>query len=165
MNSTSWYHIVVCILLGAIIAGCQAELKPEVVREVKRLEPVISEEAGYTLEPRTVRAWVEDIEREAMAASHIVRLGDFQSILGMSISADGNTLVFSLAETAKDEMRDEKRVANLRSVQAKGGGITEITSGQWLDTSPALGPDDYLFFASDRLRKRSADIFRISIIF
>jgi len=41
------------------------KLEREVVREVKRLEPVISEEAGYILEPRTVRAWVEDIEREA----------------------------------------------------------------------------------------------------
>jgi Tol biopolymer transport system component len=137
-------------------------LQREMVREVERLEPVISEETGYTIEPRTVRAWAEDIEREVMAASHIVSLGDFQSILGMSISADGNKLVFSLAERVKDERGNEKTVANLRSIQTKGGGITEITSGQWLDTSPALGPDDYLFFSSNRLRKRSMDIFRIS---
>ena len=138
------------------------ELEREVVREVKRLEPVISERAGYTIEPRTVRAWAEDIEREVMAASHIVSLGDFQNILGMSISADGNTLVFSLAERVRDEMGNDKTVANLRSIQTKGGGITEITSGQWLDTSPVFGPDNYLFFASNRLRKRSMDIFRIS---
>jgi dipeptidyl aminopeptidase/acylaminoacyl peptidase len=161
MKSTSWYQIVVCVLLGAMIAGCQAELKPEVVREVERPEPKVTEE-GYTIEPRTVRAWVEDIEREAMAASHIVKLGDFQFILGMSISADGNTLVFSLAERLKDEKGDEKWLANLRSVQTTGGGITEITSGQWLDTSPVFTSNGYLFFASDRLRKRSMDIFRIS---
>jgi hypothetical protein len=139
------------------------ELEPNVVREVKRLEPVISEKAGYTVEPRTVRAWVEDIEREGMAASNIVKLGDFQYILGMTLASDGNTLIFSLGETVKDEQGNEKRVANLRSIQTRGGGITEVTSGQWLDTSPAISTNDSLLFCSDRLRKQSADIFRISL--
>lgn len=137
-------------------------LEPEPVREVERLEPVISEEAGYTIEPRTVRAWVEDIEREGMPASSIVKLGDFMSILGMSISADGNTLAFSLAEKVKDEGGNEKTIANLRSVRTSGGGITQITSGQWVDASPALGSDGFLFFSSNRFRKGAMDIFRIS---
>jgi len=137
------------------------ELKPEVVREVKRLEPVISEGSGYTIEPRTVRAWVEDIEREGMAASSIIRLGDFQSVLGMAISNDGQTLVFSLGEVVKDEKGKEKRTANLRSVSTKGGGITEITSGQWLDISPSFSADGFLHFSSDRLRKQRRDLFRI----
>ncbi len=138
------------------------KLKPEVVREVERLEPVISEEAGYTIQPRTVRAWVEDIEREGMPASSIVKLGDFMSILGMSISADGNTIAFSLAEKVKDEKGNEKTIANIRSVQTGGGGITQITSGQWVDASLALSYEDYLFFSSDRFRKGAMDIFRIS---
>lgn len=138
------------------------KLKREVVREIVKLVPVISEEVGYTIEPRTVRSWVEDIEREAMAASSIVKLGDLQSIAGMSISADGNTLVFSLAEEVKDEVGNEKRVASMRSIQVGGGGLTQITSGQWLDTFPTLSPDGYLLFCSNRLRKNSADIFRIS---
>jgi len=137
------------------------KLQREVVREVVRLEPEITEE-GYTIEPRTVRAWVEDIEREAMGASNIVKLGDSQSIAGMAISADGGTLVFSLAETVKDERGNEKKVASMRSIQTKGGGVTQITSGQWSDTFPTLSSDGYLYFCSNRLRKNSADIFRVS---
>jgi len=137
-------------------------LKPAKVREVERLEPVVSEEGIYKLEPRTVRSWIEDIEREGMAASSIVRLGDFQTIVGMTMSNDGNTLVFSLGEKVKDEKGKEKIIANLRSVPTKGGGIREITSGQWLDTWPSLSSGDYLYFCSDRLRKGKADIFRIS---
>jgi len=137
-------------------------LSPAQVREVERLEPVVSEEGVYKLEPRTVRSWIEDIEREGMAASSMVRLGDFQTILGMALSNDGNNLVFSLGERVKDEKGKGRIIANLRSVPTKGGGIREITSGQWLDTWPTLSSDGYLYFSSDRLRKDKADIFRIS---
>lgn len=138
------------------------ELRPEMVREVPRLETKITPEKGYTVEPRPARAWVEDIEREGMPASNIVRLGDRQTVLGMSLSPDGNDLVFSLGEIVKDENGNEKTTANLRAVPTKGGGIAEITSGQWLDNFPALGPDGSLHFCSDRLRPKRIDIFRIS---
>jgi len=137
------------------------KLRREVVREVERLEPQVTEE-GYVIEPRVVRAWVEDIEREAMGASNIVKLGGSQSIAGMAISADGGTLVFSLVEKIKDEQGKERQVASLRSIQTKGGGVTQITSGQWLDTFPTISSDGFLYFCSNRLRKNSADIFRVS---
>jgi len=53
-------------------------------------------------------------------------------------------------------------VASLRSIQTEGGGIAQVTSGQWLDTYPTLSSDGYLFFSSNRLRKDSPDIFRVS---
>ena len=138
------------------------QLNREVVREVTRFEVVISEE-GYTIEPRTVRAWVEDIERDVAAASSIVRLGANQSILGMTLSPDGNTLAFSLAEKIKNARGNEKTVANLRSVQVKGGGITQITSGQWVDANPAYAvTEEALLFNSNRMRPNRSDIFRIA---
>ncbi|MBD3333886.1 MAG: hypothetical protein GF355_00035 [Candidatus Eisenbacteria bacterium] len=138
------------------------DLKPEVVREIERLEIEVSDK-GFKIEPRSVRAWVEDIEREGMGPSSIVRLGDFQSILGMTISPDGKTLVFSLAEVVKDVGGNERTVANLRSVQSRGGGgVTQITSGRWVDADPEFTPTgEYLLFASNRLRKTGVDIFRI----
>ncbi len=145
------------------ITSVDVELKREMVREVQRFVPVISKDVGFTIEPRFVRAWIEDIEREGMAASSIVRLGQNQSILGMDISPDGKTIVFSLAELVKDIDRKEKKVANLRSIHTRGGGIAQITSGQWFDVYPSYdGDGDYLLFSSDRLRKSRPDIFRIS---
>lgn len=146
---------------GAVRADYFVTLKPAFVREVPAMQPEVSKE-GYRVRLRTVRAWVEDIEREGMPASSVVRLAENQHIMGMTISADGNTLVFSLGETVKDENGREKTVANLRAVIATGGGVTEITSGQWLDNYPALSQDGYLYFCSDRLRRGGADIFRVS---
>jgi len=136
-------------------------LNHEVVREITRLEEVISEK-GYTLELRTVRAWVEDIERDVAAASSIVRLGENLSILGMDISRDGTTLVFSLAENVKDERGQEKQIATLRSVSVHGGGITQITNGQFRDINPAFdSTGDAILFNSNRMRRHFADIFSI----
>lgn len=138
-------------------------LDKEVVKEVPKYVAVVSEERGYTLERRTVRAWVEDIEREGMAASSIVRLGDNQSIIGMTLSPVGNILYFSLAEPIKDEKGQEKVMANLRSINTGGGGITQVTSGQWLDTNPAVSLDgQYLVFNSNRIQTDKPDLFRIS---
>jgi len=140
------------------------ELKPEpeVVREVNRLEPVISEEKGYTVQLHTARAWVEDIEREGMASSSIVKLGDNQTILGMALSTDGNRIFFAIGETVKDENGAQKTTSNIRAVQTGGGGVIEITSGQWLDNYPTVGVDGALYFGSNRLRPNKVDIFRVS---
>jgi len=140
----------------------QIELRRELVREVPILVPTVTPQ-GYTIETATARAWVEDIEREAMGPSNIVKLAEGQDITGMAISADGNTLVFSLAERITDEQGNKKEVASLRSIQTKGGGITQVTSGQWRDTFPTLTSDANLLFCSDRLRQKKADIFRVSI--
>ncbi len=140
-----------------------AALNKEVVKDVEKYVVIVSEEKGYTLEKRVVRAWVEDIEREGMAASSVVRLGANQSIIGMSLSPDGKTLYFSLAEAIKDERGQDKDMANLRSVTTAGGGITQVTSGQWLDTNPTTTPDgQFLVFNSNRIQKDKPDLFRIA---
>jgi len=145
------------------------ELRRELVREIPILVPTITPQ-GYTIESGTARAWVEDIEREAMGPSNIVRLAEGQSIIGMAISADGGSLVFSLAEevgddrsSKRDDKGNKKNVASMRSVQTKGGGVTQVTSGQWSDTSPTVTADGNLFFCSDRLREKKMDIFRVPI--
>lgn len=138
-------------------------LDKEVVKEIPRYVLVVSADKGYTLETRQVRAWVEDIEREGMAASSVVRLGDRQSALGLALSPDGQTLYFSLAEEIKDAKGQNKVMANLRSVRTTGGGITQVTSGQWLDANPACSADGkYIVFNSNRIQSDKPDLFRIS---
>lgn len=140
-----------------------AVLDREVVREIPQYVLIVSADRGYVLETRQVRAWIEDIEREGMAASSVVRLGDRQSVLGMSMSSDGQTLYFSLAEQIRDQQGRERTMANIRSVRAVGGGITQVTSGQWLDANPSTSPDGrFLVFNSNRITSDKPDLFRIS---
>lgn len=178
----------VFVLSIALLASCaETPKRPDRVKEVKRLEGTISAK-GASLEARSVRAWVEDIERDVAAATQVHRLSENQSIIGMSISADGEQLVFSVGEeiapngqrspgsgenaAKRDENGKEqesgnpskttKIVANLRGLRTKGGGITQITTGQWLDLTPAFGPGANITFASNRVRRSGMDIFRIS---
>ena len=54
-------------------------------------------------------------------------------------------------------------MANIRSVRAVGGGITQVTSGQWLDANPSTSPDGrFLVFNSNRITSDKPDLFRIS---
>jgi len=138
------------------------ELRRELVREIPILVPTITPQ-GYTIEAGTARAWVEDIEREAMGPSNIARLAKGQSIFGMSISADGSSLVFSLAEVVTDDRGNTKNVASMRSIPTRGGGVTQVTSGQWSDSSPTVTAEGNLYFCSDRLRGKKLDIFRVPI--
>lgn len=160
MNKRRLCGITVCVLVAVVVSGCPGPTETR-VRIVRTPAPNITP-AGYAITLRSVRAWVEDIEREGMPASSLVKLGDNQSVLGMTISADGNTLVFSLGEVVRGEDGRQTAVANLRSVRTEGGGMTELTSGQWLDTDAVLSPDGHVYFSSDRLRKFGRDIFRIS---
>lgn len=137
-------------------------LDKEVVKKIPRYVLVVSADKGYTLETQQVRAWVEDIEREGMAASSVVRLGGRQSALGLALSPDGQTLYFSLAEEIRDARGQKKVMANLRSVQTTGGGITQVTSGQWLDANPTCSADGkHLVFNSNRIQSDKPDLFRI----
>jgi dipeptidyl aminopeptidase/acylaminoacyl peptidase len=139
------------------------KLDKEVVKEIPKFVVVVSEEKGYTPERRTARAWVEDIEREGMAASSIIRLDENKSISGMTLSPDGTTLYFSLVEPIRDEKGQEKITANLRALLAGGGGLTQVTSGQWLDANPTCSEDgQYLIFNSNRIQNNKPDLFRIS---
>lgn len=138
-------------------------LDKQVVKEIPKLVVVVSEEKGYVLEKKNVRAWVEDIEREGMAASSIVRLSENQSVIGMDLAPDGKTLYFSLAESLKDENEKIKDIANLRAVLTTGGGIIQVTNGQWLDHTPTCSKDGlYLIFSSNRIQNDKPDLFRIS---
>lgn len=153
------------VTLDSRFAGdtIKVQLEREVVKEIGKYVLVVSEDQGYTLELRMVRAWVEDIEREGMAASSIVRLSENQSVLGMALSPDGDTLYFSLAEPIQDEKGQEKVMANLRSIKSSGGGVTQITSGQWLDANPTCGEEgQFLLFNSNRIQSDKPDLFRIS---
>jgi tricorn protease-like protein len=144
-------------------SAIRTTLDREVVKEVPRYVLVVSAEKGYTLETRNVRAWVEDIEREGMAASNVVRLAEQQSVLGLTMSPDGHNLYFSLAEPIQDEKGKGKVMANIRSVRDIGGGITQVTSGQWLDTNPSCSLDGkHLFFSSNRIHFDKPDLFRIN---
>ncbi|MBI4881310.1 MAG: PD40 domain-containing protein [Planctomycetes bacterium] len=138
-------------------------LEPEVVKEIPRHVLVVSPEKGYALETKRVRSWVEDIEREGMAASSVVRLGEGQSALGLTMAPDAQTMYFSLAEEIKDAQGREKIMANIRSVRVTGGGITQVTSGQWLDANPCCSADGrHLVFNSNRMQFDKPDLFRIS---
>lgn len=145
------------------LKSISVDLEKEVVKEIPRYVLVVSADKGYTLETRSVRAWVEDIEREGMAASSVVRLGERQSLLGLSMSYDGQTIYFSLAEPIQDAQGKEKVMANIRSIRTAGGGITQVTSGQWLDANPVCSADGkYLVFNSNRIQFDKPDLFRIA---
>jgi Tol biopolymer transport system component len=154
---------VIAIKYSDTQQAVKVTLDKEMVKEVQKYVVVVSEDKGYILEPRKVRAWVEDIEREGMAASSIVRLAENQSIIGMTLSPSGETLYFSLAEPIKDERGEEKVMANLRSINSTGGGVTLVTSGQWLDANPTITADGkFLIFSSNRIQNNKPDLFRIS---
>lgn len=138
-------------------------LEREVVREIEKYVVELTEDQGYVIRTKRVRAWIQDIEREGMAASIIVKLNDNQSIMGMAMSADGQTLYFSLAEAVLDAANKDKVMANIRAISAAGSGITQITSGLWLDTNPSCTSDGrYIVFNSNRFKVDKPDLFRIA---
>lgn len=162
-SRTGYETKTVTIRSDEVRTSVEVTLEKEVVKEIPRYVLVVSADKGYTVETRQVRAWIEDIEREGMAASSIVRLGERQSALGLALAPDGQTLYFSLAEEIKDDKGQDKVMANLRSVRTSGGGITQVTSGQWLDANPACSADSkYIVFNSNRIQSDKPDLFRIS---
>jgi len=138
---------------------------PEVTQRVKDIPQIVlvSDSTGWAPKRELRRATLEDIEREGTAASSILRLGPNNSILAMTQSPDGQTLYFSLAEEIIDLNGEKRFVANIRSIRSTGGGITEVTSGQWLDAEPSCSRDgSYLVFSSDRIHIGKPDLFRIA---
>ncbi|MCG7853065.1 MAG: hypothetical protein MIO92_11145, partial [Methanosarcinaceae archaeon] len=137
-------------------------LTKTVVKEIEKLVLAVTPD-DYKLVVRKVRAWVEDIEREGREASSVLRFGGNQYPLGMTISPDGSILYFAVAETIQVAQGQDKSMANLRAVSTSGGGITQVTSGLWLDASPACSGDGkYLFFSSNRMQLDRPDIFRLA---
>jgi tricorn protease-like protein len=124
---------------------------------------VVDPEQGPVIQTRRVRAFEEDIERDGVAASKIVQLGEGLYIGGMGISCDAAQLVFGVVDRATDESGVPVEYANIRAVNTGGGGISQLTTGRWMDIDPSFSVDGrYLYFASNRLRNRGLDLFRIS---
>lgn len=156
----------ISVLGGFLLSGCAVN---QSVRVVDRLETTFSNEAGAVLETRRVRAWVEDIERDTSAASLVVRVGDQQTLHSLSVSPDSNTIVFSLIEQVQKQQEQSglggsgtRHSATLRSVSTQGGGISQLTTGRWLDLRPTFGPPGFITFDSNRTNPTGRDLFRIA---
>lgn len=76
------------------------------------------------------------------------------SIFDLSLSPDGEKVIFS---TLRDLYRSSLWILNL-----KNGTVKQITSGQYLDTSPVFYTDDEILFISNRIDDES-NIFRMKL--
>lgn len=158
--------LIFLTLLSVILCGCASNSS---VRTVKRYESEISKD-GLTVSTLRVRAWVEDIERDVAAATLVSRVADGQSIGGLTLDSSNERVVYSVIE---ELLGDEKTaaakvtgdfVSTLRGIPVNGGGVSQITTGRWLDTFPNYGPEGYITFASNRIRPDGFDIFRVSSV-
>ncbi len=132
-------------------------------QEVEKAEVVVDPTRGLLVEMRRVRAFEQDIEREGMPASKLVTLEEGMGIGGLTVSPDGGRIAFAVIQRGRDEHGDPVEFSSLRAVSTAGGGITQMTTGRWMDLDPSFSPDGtHLFFASDRLRNDHLDLFRIN---
>ncbi len=139
------------------------EMERAPFQDVEKAEVVVDQKQGLTIQYRTVRAFREDIERQGISVSKIVQLGRGMSIGGLTVSGDGTRVAFGVVEEARDQKGNPVRFSNIRSIHTSGGGITQVTTGRWLDIDPCFSLDGgHLYFASNRLRNNGLDIFRIS---
>lgn len=146
---------------GARVLQLNLERAP--YEEVEKAEVEIDPLKGLVIRMRLVRAFEEDIERDGTPASTIASLGRDMWFSGLSVSPDGERLAFAVVERGTDEKDNILEYSNLRAVSTHGGGITQITTGRWMDLDPCFDPDGkHLYFASDRLRNGGLDLFRIS---
>lgn len=140
-----------------------AKLEKQEVKEIEKLIIEVSESKGYSIKRTKARSWDKDIEREGMAPTRILLLKDNQSISGMTLIPDDTKLYFSLAEIVLDDRNNEKVVSNLRAITTSGGGIAQITSGQWIDSQPTCSSEGkFIIFSSNRLQHDKSDLYRIT---
>ncbi len=131
--------------------------------DIEKAEVVVDPEEGLVVRYRLVRAFQEDIERQGVNVSSVVKLGEDLSFGGLTISPDGERIAFGVNERGQDERGKRIEYSNIRSVSTRGGGITQMTTGRWLDIDPAFDVDGSgVYFASNRLRTDGLDILRIS---
>lgn len=86
---------------------------------------------GIRIAPRTVRSWIETVGSESSSATLMARVQPNQSIGGLALTANGESLLFSVVETINSEDGDEKKQgkqnaeAKRRAEElAKQGGVT-----------------------------------------
>lgn len=130
---------------------------------IEKAEVVIDPTKGLVVRIRRVRAFEEDIERDGVPASKIAQLGEGMWFGGVTIDPEGKRIIFAVVERGHDERDKEVQYSNIRAINVAGGGITQITTGRWMDVDPCFSPDGkHLYFASDRLRNGRLDLFRIN---
>jgi hypothetical protein len=153
-----------CGMFVAASAGCAGKGIKE-AEEVTRYEVEIGTR-GYSLTPRKILAYSETVEQDTAPPTQIVSLEKDDTVLGMDVTPDQTRIIFSLVQVEKANKekgeRSDRVVGNLRSVPISGGGISQMTTGNWVDAQPACAKDGYIYFASDRIRRNFADIFRVA---
>ncbi len=121
------------------------------------------------------RAFKDVAEVRGRVPSKIVDFGKNLGIEGLALSPDGDMIVYSVANYARelgdledaygssDERLIDVRESNLKGVNIRGGGIQQITSESFRDMYPNFTADGQdILFTSNRRRANSADILRMS---
>lgn len=140
------------------------------------LEVVLDPTTGWRAVLSERRAYTDTREQTGEAPTQIVRFGELANVHGMSLS--GNRIVYSVASGF--DSRELRELADLQQydrwvfplAQASvhgvlvgpqgGGGIQQITTGDFLDLFPSFTPDgEYLLFTSNRRNRVGADLLRI----
>ncbi len=140
-----------------------ANLEDAPYQDIEKAEVEIDPKKGPVIAFRRVRAFREDIERQGVSPNKVVQLGDGSYVGGLSISQDGKRIAFAVVERAQDEQKNIVEFSTIRSVSTEGSGITQVTTGRWLDIDPGFSADGgYLYFSSNRLRHNGLDVLRLN---
>ncbi|HSY19187.1 MAG TPA: hypothetical protein VK815_12670 [Candidatus Acidoferrales bacterium] len=148
------------------------KLDPRVYAKIPDLRFIISPNGmrGF-LSPS--RAFFEISEPGGVLPQRIKDLGEDNGISSLSLSPDGDTIVYSVGELDKaalmksydaDQTVDVPLLgANLSAVSTTSGGVQHITRENFLDMFPSYSADGkFLIFSSNRRRLHSSDILRIN---
>jgi Tol biopolymer transport system component len=137
-------------------------LKAAPYQDVEKAEVEVDPHKGLTVRFRRVRAFKEDIEREGVPASRVLQLDEGTWVGGLTASPTEDRLAFSVVERVQDDAGNVLEFSTIRAIGGAGGGITQLTTGRWLDTDPCFSHDgENLYFASNRLRGGYLDLSRI----
>jgi Tol biopolymer transport system component len=120
------------------------------------------------------RSFKDLAEEGGITPQLIVDFGENRGLQSLSLSPDGERIVFSDAvfETDNFDMGDTMSVrpdriiglkgANLRGINIAGGGVQHITTEDFRDMFPSFTPrGEQILFASNRRRTGLLDILRI----
>ena len=135
---------------------------------------VVDPTKGLVVEMRRVRAFEEDIEREGMPASKLVTLDEDMWIGGVTISPNGQRIVFAVVERGRDENSGQllklSRSSSLRiALDERGRSLTTTGFVHQIDTWELDGSIKTVAILiggadghSDSLRQSSDEIWSLS---
>lgn len=159
MNKQRIYAQIPFLAFSLLLAGC---LNPAGSKSIKRYDADIGP-GGYSLVEGYTLAYAESIEQDVAPPTLITRVKEGETIFGIDVSADSKTIVFSLAADVEDPRTGRRELqANLRSIPASGGGISQLTTGAWWDLLPAFDDKNFIYFTSNRVRRNAMDLYRVS---